>query len=301
MAKGKGKKRTGRKSNKSKTNQKTKNIEPEISVDFEEIAIMDITNISDNDIKEKSSILTYAKKNPEYAAFIFTVLSTAFYFVIRAIAFLYYTGICVYNKVDFGYINVNNDSTLFITLLLIILMIIIGAILDKIQQTTSRHPKITVAFLCIALTAIFIIALFKASPDINLALIIISSIIASILFILLAYLGSLLQNTMFRLLNKAIDKELKKFSFSTRLSIFVVALFIVMLFMAFMMGYSSANDNKTFKTVDDKYVVLYMNDEIAVCSPYEEENNCITIDKSIQKNFSLVDIEFRIKEFVEVE
>ncbi len=43
-----------------------------------------------------------------------------------------------------------------------------------------------------------------------------------------------------------------------------------------------------------------MNDEIAYCSPYKEENNCITINKNIHKNFELSDIEFEIKEFNKV-
>lgn len=303
MAKGKEKKQAKNQTNKSKPKQKTKNIEPEIRVDFEEIATLDITNISDNDIKEKSSILTYAKKNPEYAAFIFTIISTVSYFILRAIAFLYYAGICTYYNVDINYINVINDSIIFKTITILIILTISFILYDKLDQMIKRHIIISITIIAIILSAIIFFEFANKNSSMTLIKKIIISIIFSILFVLIYLFFSVVYPNI---LNKGITEKIQKNKSDEinikirtirKLLFFSIIFFVII---SFGFGYYSAYNQKRFKTINDNYVVLYMNDNIAVCSPYTEENNCITINKNIHKNFSLSDIEFEIKEFEEV-
>lgn len=300
MAKGKGKKQPQNQTNKSKPKQKTKNIEPEIRVDFEEITTLDITNISDNDIKEKSSILTYAKKNPEYAALIFTIMTTAAYFLIKMIAFLFFAGQCFYHNVELRSIKVDNDPVIITTIVILLLIFLIGALINKFQEFTSKHRILSYILMFIILSVLFFVVIQKSKIEITIIYKIISSILCALFILLFVYISSLLENRLLQIINHQIDSKINNMNYSMRLSIISFIILIPIMLVSFVEGYDFARNNKKYKIVDNKYVVLYMSDEIAVCSPYTEDNNCITVNKNIQKYFSLTDIEFKTKVFDEV-
>lgn len=137
MPKRKSKKQTRNHTKKPEIKQKTEPIEPEVKVNYEEISTLDIVNRSDNYIKGKGSVLTYAKKNPEYAAFIFTIVTTTAYFLIRMVAFIFFSGQCLYNKVEIENIKVDSDAVIFST--------IIGVVLGVVTTIQTHYEPIKTA------------------------------------------------------------------------------------------------------------------------------------------------------------
>lgn len=296
LAKSKRKKQT----NKSKTQQKTKNIESEIRVDFEEVATLDITNISDNDIKEKSSILTYAKKNPEYAAFIFTIITTIAYFLIRMIAFVFFAGQCIYNHVELRIIKVDSDAIIFLTLVALVLGAIVAMISDKMNRLTNRYPVVSGVILLILLFIFFFYLAQSRFPSMAIGRQLLLSVLCSLMILFICIIPAWISRILLHKLQCKVEKEFKKMEYPQNIGVLSIIAILLLLILSFFIGFNLAIDQKKFKTIDEKYVVLYMNDEIAVCSPYIEDNNCIKINKSIHKNFNLDDIEFETKEFDEV-
>lgn len=144
-----------------------------------------------------------------------------------------------------------------------------------------------------------------SSLHVSIFLKMISSICASgfvIFCLLLSYFLSYISALIFRKFNEKIDRELAEMSYSKRLSVAIAIILIIIFVTSFALGYDLASDKKKFDTISDAYVVLYMNDEIAICSPYtKDDNNCISIDKNIHKNFSISDIELKTIEFDKVE
>ena len=152
----------------------------------------------------------------------------------------------------------------------------------------------------IILSVLFFVVIQKSRIEITIIYKIISSILCALFILLFVYISSLLENRLLRIINHQIDSKINKMNYSMRLSIISFIILIPIMLVSFVEGYDFARNNKKYKIVDNKYVVLYMSDEIAVCSPYTEDNNCITVNKNIQKYFSLTDIEFETKVFDEV-
>ena len=73
---------------------------------------MSVLNCYDIEKSKKGSVFENAKKNPEYAALIFTIMTTAAYFLIKMIAFLFFAGQCFYHNVELRSIKVDNDPVI---------------------------------------------------------------------------------------------------------------------------------------------------------------------------------------------
>lgn len=273
---------------------------PEIKVDFDTVSNMDILNCYDIEEGKKDSVLENAKKNPEYAALIFTFMTTAAYFLIKMIAFLFFAGQCFYNNVELKSIKVDNDPVIITTIVILLLIFLIGALINKFQEFTSKHRILSYILMFIILSVLFFVVIQKSKIEITIIYKIISSILCALFILLFVYISSLLENRLLRIINHQIDSKINKMNYSMRLSIISFIILIPIMLVSFVEGYDFARNNKKYKIVDNKYVVLYMSDEIAVCSPYTEDNNCITVNKNIQKYFSLTDIEFETKVFDEV-
>lgn len=297
---------SNKKSQKKKQNKKTaskqnmNNKEPEVRINFEEISTLDIANFSEDDLKENDTALTYAKKNPEFAALIFTILTTTAYFIIKIIAFMFFAGQCFNNGVELKYIKVDSDPIIFITIALIVLALISGTIISKIEELVSKYYILADIIAFISLSSVIFITMGKSSNEIGLCLRLLASCISSALIIAFLILWKNVQYQLISRINNTIDKKVSQLNHTTRLIIIVASFSFILIIVSFFLGYSSTSDTKEFKTIDDKYIVLYMNDEIAVCSPYKEGKNSITINRKIQKNFSVSDIKFETKEFDEV-
>lgn len=277
----------------------------EVKVDLEHYKIYDIENSTIlRAEKNRFDPFIFARKNPEFAAFTFTLITSVAYFLIRMIAFLFFTGLCLYYKVDLNYINVNNDSIIFITLITVSLSLFLAFVSDEIQKKAKKKPVLSFGILFVILNILFFLILHFSSLHISILIKIISSTCATvvvILCVLLSYFLSYISALIFRKFNEKIDRELAEMSFSKRLSI-AVAIILTMFFVtSFKLGYDLASDKKKYDTIDDTYVVLYMNDEVAVCSPYIKKGNNITIDRSVHKNFSISNIELKTIEFDNVE
>lgn len=246
------------------------------------------------------NLLQLAKGNPEFAALIFTIISTVSYFTVRIIAFLFYFGKCLYNGVDSRYIHVNSDSVLFITIFILITAIIAGLAVNGLQKFFLNHRAVAgVAFFTFGF--VFWITLScEVAADQPLFARVIASVVLSVLVLLIMKLEGFLKAFMYKNINLKIDQELMKLRRQTRIGIGIGGLVILTMAVSFFMGYSSAKETRMFRTVDEEYAVLYMNDEIAVCSPFTEKDGCIMIDREAQKNYDLSDIEFRTRIFDDV-
>ncbi len=282
------------------TKHKNKHSEPQIRVDFETVSKMSVLNCYDIEKSKKGSVFENAKKNPEYAALIFTIMTTAAYFLIKMIAFLFFAGQCFYHNVELRSIKVDNDPVIITTIVILLLIFLIGALINKFQEFTSKHRILSYILMFIILSVLFFVVIQKSKIEITINYKIISSILCALFILLFVYISSLLENRLLRIINHQIDSKINKMNYSMRLSIISFIILIPIMLVSFVEGYDFARNNKKYKIVDNKYVVLYMSDEIAVCSPYTEDNNCITVNKNIQKYFGLTDIEFETKVFDEV-
>ena len=273
---------------------------PEIKVDFDTVSNMDILNCYDIEEGKKDSVLENAKKNPEYAALIFTFMTTAAYFLIKMIAFLFFAGQCFYNNVELKSIKVDNDPVIITTIVILLIIFLIGAMINKYQEFTDKHRILSYMFMFIILSVFFFAVIQKSKINISIIYQIISSILCGLVILLFVYISNFLKDRLFRIINHQIDSKINKMNYSVRLSITTFIILILIMAFSFWEGYDFARNTKQYKIVDNKYVVLYMNEEIAVCSPYTENNNCITINKNIHKYINLSDHEFETREFDDV-
>ena len=165
-------KRKKRKKEKAKNTPKY-----EVKVDFEYYKIFDIENSTIMGAeKNKYNPFVFARKNPEFAAFTFTLITSVAYFLIRMIAFLFFTGVCLYYKVDLNYINVNNDSIIFITLITVSLSLFLAFVSDGLQKKAKKKPVLSLILLFVILAVLFFLTLHFSSLHISILKKIISSI-----------------------------------------------------------------------------------------------------------------------------
>lgn len=296
------KKRTRKKRDKEKAKNTPKY---EVKVDLEHYKIYDIENSTILGAeKNRFDPFIFARKNPEFAAFTFTLITSVAYFLIRMIAFLFFTGLCLYYKVDLNYINVNNDSIIFITMIYILSLFLVTALISKLYDVFAKHKVISNLILSLIIMLVFIILLNFTSPFNDYLSIFLASLFLTIFILSTIYIPlglAWLLCFLLRNVNKKLDEQLTKMSLPKRWGIVIFMLSILILTSSACFGFIVAKDKKKFDTINDAYVVLYMNDEVAVCSPYVKKGNSITIDRSVHKNFSISDIELKTIEFDNVE
>jgi hypothetical protein len=273
------------------------------------------TDVEDNRTKTSiTKFCTIHKDNIATYSFFSAIIITGLTLLAKLYIYVYYSGYYAYFNIDRSYIDINNQN-IFYDLFFYSACLIMFAAISLLPyiifiSKLKKHKKVILTFLLL-ITTIFILYIYiyftsglygkNIVPPSRQE--ILSLIWVTCWFLFIFYMFGIFSIVGF-LINKISDnfqkkekkdKEYKPFDKTQRTKVSIVVIiitFLTYIFVSYWMGYSTASDKKSFKTIDNSHIIIYEDTTQYIISDYKViRNNSIEINSLKQKLIEKVDIE----------
>ncbi len=311
---------------KKRDKEKAKNTPKyEVKVDLEHYKIYDIENSTILGAeKNRFDPFIFAKKNPEFAALIFTISTAGCNFFIKLVLYMYFLGYYKHFNIDSSSMSYENPSSIVSLAISIVGCIFFYCVVSLIIDIWKRNKvkALGIIFL-VTFSALFVLLVWLTPSNLKS-----NFILSSVATVILVFVGGgvwlvlkffrFIFNMLFLFINWCKSKKISKNKENVnikenstlqnnksdfKLIICLVCIYILaIIFSIYLIGKDVADSKLKFKVIDNNSVILCEYNGKYICSPckIDEKNQILYIEKGTQKQINSEDVEYKIYNFQEV-
>jgi len=266
-----------------------------------------------NQLNEKSFLERLESINSHIGIFtlMFTFAIGLTSVLLKGFFYVYTQGKFDYWGISHTYINISNENTLYEILLFVAYSIIYITLnyipFSILTSKNNRYKKlfqIVILFILTSCVLFSIVLIYEISINHNFIVDLQSAVqlyIPSILLTIMGYMPAFIMSISFG--TKKDKEEIILFHklinpFTLFAVIFGVSLYVIM---AYVYGKYMADNQKSFKTIDNNHAVVYEDKEYFIISDYDVINETLVIDSAVQTFIKKENIKTETKIFTKAE